>query len=169
MTFIACLDVDYREGSAHSACVVIDGWDAQAPARLATATHPAPAGYEPGAFYKRELPALLAVLARVAEPLAAIVIDGYVWLGRDGEPGLGARLYEAIARRTAVVGVAKTAFRGDDWSQQVLRGTSSRPLFVTAAGMDPSAAADAVRRMHGEHRIPTMLQLADASCRGRGA
>ena len=48
----------------------------------------------------------------------------------------------------------------------VLRGDSSRPLFVTAAGMNPHGAAELVRGMHGPHRVPTLLKRADQLARG---
>jgi len=48
----------------------------------------------------------------------------------------------------------------------VLRGDSSRPLFVTAAGMNADGAAELVRGMHGLHRLPTLLKRADQLARG---
>lgn len=165
MTHIACLDVDYRAETARAACVAFPAWDAAEPSRVVTATLPAFADYEPGAFYKRELPALLAVIDAARQDFDAIIVDGYVWLDNVGRPGLGARLHEALSRRVPIVGVAKTPLRGDTWSVRLLRGASRRPLLVTAAGMEAQAAADAVRAMHGEHRIPTMVRLADAACR----
>jgi len=47
----------------------------------------------------------------------------------------------------------------------VLRGDSRRPLYVTAAGLDPAAAALHVRSMHGPFRIPTLLKRVDQLCR----
>jgi deoxyribonuclease V len=124
------------------------------------------APYEPGAFYKRELPCLLEVLGLAPGPLDAVIVDGYVWLSRDGRPGLGARLFEALGGRTAVVGVAKTSFAGADFAAPVQRGASARPLYVTAAGMDANEAADRVREMAGAHRIPELLKRVDRLCRG---
>jgi deoxyribonuclease V len=46
-----------------------------------------------------------------------------------------------------------------------LRGDSSRPLYVTALGVDVETAAEDVRRMHGRFRLPTMLKRADRLCR----
>jgi deoxyribonuclease V len=109
------------------------------------------------------LPHLLKVLAEVREPLEAVVIDGYVWLGEE-KAGLGAHLYEALGRSVPVIGVAKTAFHSS-LAVPVLRGQSQRPLFVTAVGVDASAAAECVRRMHGPSRIPTLLNRVDRLCR----
>jgi deoxyribonuclease V len=128
--------------------------------------------YEPGSFYRRELPCLLAVLRSIPKAPTAAVIDGYVWLPPTGRPGLGAHLYEALGRRTPVVGIAKSAFAGVescDFVVPVLRGTSKRPLYVTAAGIGPHAAAREVSRMAGKHRIPDLVRIADQLARGKGA
>jgi deoxyribonuclease V len=123
------------------------------------------APYQPGQFYRRELPCLLSVLATVAEPLEAIVVDGYVWLS-DDRPGLGAHLYEALGHREAVIGVAKTRFAGAE-AEPVIRGGSRRPLYVSAAGLERAAAARHIERMHGTYRLPTLLRRVDQLCRGR--
>jgi deoxyribonuclease V len=93
-----------------------------------------------------------------------ILVDGYVWSGPD-KPGLGARLYESLDQSIPVIGVAKTPFRGDDWSIPVLRGKSRTPLHVTAAGLDPEEAAQHIRDMHGPHRLPEMLKQVDRAAR----
>jgi deoxyribonuclease V len=111
------------------------------------------------------LPILRAVLAQLAQTPAAILIDGYVQLDRAGLPGLGAHLYDALNSQTPVIGMAKTAFRNDNWSALVSRGESQNPLRVTAIGMDLHDAAENVRAMAGEHRIPAMLKLADQTAR----
>jgi deoxyribonuclease V len=162
---IACLDAAYRGERAVGAAVLITDWRAGAPIEIVTAAAEA-APYEPGAFYKRELPVLVAVLGRITVPLSAVVIDGYVWLDRAEEkPGLGAHLWQAIDRACPVMGVAKTAFADDHWSIPVLRGKSGRPLYVTAVGMGLDTAVEAVRSMAGAHRIPEMLKLADRKAR----
>ncbi|MCA9705979.1 MAG: endonuclease V, partial [Myxococcales bacterium] len=122
------------------------------------------APYVPGQLYLRELPCLLAVLERVARPLDAVLVDGYAVLDDLGRPGLGAHLHAALERRVPVVGVAKTHFRGST-AVEVLRGGSTRPLYVTAVGMGPERAAEGVGRMHGPHRIPTLLRRVDRLCR----
>src|SRR5439155_10587314 len=114
---------------------------------------------------KREMPCLLTVLAEVAEPLESIIVDGYVWLADEGTPGLGAHLFEALGEAVPVVGVAKTRFASARAARPVLRGDSQRPLFVTAAGIDVEAAAEHVRAMHGEFRLPTLLKRVDHLCR----
>jgi deoxyribonuclease V len=61
-----------------------------------------------------------------------------------------------------VIGVAKSAYRTATHAIPVLRGTSSRPLFVTAAGLPRDDAADLVRHMSGRFRVPDALRRADA-------
>lgn len=162
---LACADVAYRDGRAVAACLAFSHWRAAEPLRVVRATLDRVADYEPGSFYKRELPALLAVHSQLPTRPETVIIDGYVWLGDGGEPGLGAHLFEALERRAAIVGVAKTRFHQDRCSIPVLRGDSARPLYVTAAGMEPEAAAASIEAMHGPNRIPTLLRLADAACR----
>ncbi len=124
-----------------------------------------PPAYEPGAFYKRELPLLMEALDQAEMPISAVVIDGYVWLSADRKPGLGARLYEAVARRIPVIGVAKTVFRDDTWSEKVRRGASDAPLYVTSVGIDRADAARRIVGMSGEGRTPKLLSLADRQAR----
>jgi len=161
------MDVGYRDGDRGviAACVCFAAWSDGMAAREITRRYREPAAdYVPGAFWQRELPYLLD-LAGEAEthssaPLQAVIIDGYVWLDA-GKPGLGAHLYDALNARVAVVGVAKTKFHGATTAREVRRGASTRPLFVTAAGIETGAAADNVRNMHGTSRIPTLLGLVD--------
>jgi deoxyribonuclease V len=161
----ACVDAHYEPTAARGACVLFHDWSDAAPARELVASVPAPADYEPGKLYLRELPCLLAVLERVKEPLELVIVDGYVWLDADEKPGLGAHLHAAM--RVPVVGVAKTAFKGGDFAVPVLRGTSRKPLFVTAVGIAPEEAARCVEGMHGPHRLPTLLKRVDQLARSR--
>jgi deoxyribonuclease V len=160
---IACVDVDYRDDSAQAACVLLRDWTDADSACVYVERIAGVAPYQPGQFYRRELPCLLAVLAKVKEPLDAVIVDGYVWL-RHGTPGLGAHLYEALGGTVPIVGVAKTRFASAA-AEAVVRGTSRRPLFVTAAGMPLADAAAGVRHMHGPFRIPTLLRKVDQLAR----
>jgi deoxyribonuclease V len=164
---IAFVDVDYRGDEAAAACVLSAGWNDDVPARELVQRVLGVEPYVAGQFYKRELPCLLAVLGQVGEPIDLVVIDGYVWLADESRPGLGAHLYESLGKKVPIVGVAKTQFLSAKLAVPVVRGeANSRPLFVTAAGMDVSEAAARVRGMHGPHRIPTLLRRVDALCRG---
>jgi deoxyribonuclease V len=104
--------------------------------------------------------------ARCTTDVDIIVIDGYVWLNEQA-PGLGAHVYESFGGQVAVIGVAKSAFRSES-AIAVERGQSRQPLFVTAAGIAPSRAAELVRSMHGVYRIPTLLRRVDQLARRNG-
>jgi hypothetical protein len=90
--------------------------------------------YRPGEFWLRELPPLRAGLDGLTG-MALLVIDGYVDLDPDGRPGLGARARARDEFGVPVIGVAKSPFRTATHAISVLRGTSARPLYVTAAGI----------------------------------
>jgi deoxyribonuclease V len=166
---LACVDVDYRPTCVVTACVSFAAWTDGAPAAsVAVRSEGAAAAYVPGQFYRRELPYLLDVLARLAEVPDVIVVDGFVWLGPD-EPGLGAHLHEALGRRAAIVGVAKRPYRGASMNASMSasgrRGASETPLFVTSVGLPLDAAVAHVASMHGPHRVPTLLKLVDRLAR----
>ncbi len=167
---IACIDVDYKDDDsagtrATAACVVLEHWRAAAPVAEYLRELDEVAGYEPGQFYKRELPCALAVLELVTQAITQIVIDGYVVLDGAGTLGMGGYLHEALNRRLPIIGVAKNRFRANPAAIEVYRGGSRRPLFVTALGVDPRAAAGEVERMHNEYRLPTALKRVDRLCR----
>lgn len=160
---MAAFDVHYREDGVASAAAVC--FHDFADAAYSKAYHhilPVPGSYVPGAFFRRELPCILALLERIEIPLKVLLIDGYVRL--DARPGLGQHLFEACAGRCAVIGVAKSRYRGAQGAA-VHRGGSRRPLYVTAAGIDLESACRAIRRMHGPHRIPTLLRQVDRLAR----
>ncbi|MCB0008369.1 MAG: endonuclease V, partial [Anaerolineales bacterium] len=158
---IAAVDVGYQGSRALAACVLFPAWSAQAPASTHTAVVDDVKAYQPGEFWKRELPCILSVLRQLKSPPQTVVIDGYVWLDATHRAGLGAHLYEALDQQVAVVGVAKTAFRGSPHAAQVLRGKSHRPLYITAAGLPLAEAATAIRQMAGAHRLPELLKYVD--------
>jgi len=163
---ILCVDVDYRVTEVVAACVAIHGWaDASAAVEHVARFAEPPAAYEPGEFYKRELPYLTRAIAALATVPSVVVIDGYVWLGPD-RAGLGAHLHAALGQ-VPVVGVAKHHFAGATTAREVLRGGSKQPLYVTAAGLSVDAAAAAIASMHGPHRLPTWIKRADQLARGR--
>lgn len=162
---IVCVDVDYRAADVVAACVGCHDWPDAAPAfESVTRTAGAPPEYEPGAFYRRELPYLVAALGALPLAPRVVVVDGYVWLG-PGRPGLGAHLHAALGGGVEVVGVAKHRFEGASTAVPVLRGTSKQPLYVTTTDDDVAAAAAAVRAMHGPHRLPTLLKRVDRLAR----
>jgi deoxyribonuclease V len=161
---IAFLDVGYKGARARAACVLADSWESEVPNSTYVQDIDAVEPYDPGNFFRRELPCLLAVLRVLPSLPEVAVVDGYVWLSSARRPGLGAYLYHALGRHVPVVGIAKTAFvgaRSCDVVAQVRRGNSRQPLFVTATGMELAAAERGVRRMAGKHRIPDMMRIVD--------
>jgi deoxyribonuclease V len=162
---IVCLDVDYRAAEVVTACIGFHDWTDAAPVfESVTHTQGAPPEYESGAFYRRELPYLVAALAALTASPRIIVVDGYVWLA-PGRPGLGAHLHAALGGGSEIVGVAKRNFAGAVTAIPILRGASQQPLFVTATRADVAAVAGSVRAMHGAHRIPTLLKRVDRLAR----
>lgn len=119
--------------------------------------------YEPGALFRRELPCIRAVLT-LGPQLDLLVIDGYATLDPQGRPGLGAHASDAIG--VPVIGVAKTPFRTATHAAEVIRGIATRPLYITAAGLEVTKAAQIVRTMAGPNRIPDALARVDRLARG---
>ena len=155
----AAVDAHYPDtGGARAAAVLAT--DAAFAHVLAerTAVIPWVAPYRPGEFYLRELPPLRAVLDDLSG-LSLLVVDGYADLDPGGRPGLGAHAHAEFG--IPVIGVAKSRFRTATHAVPVKRGSSVRPLFVTAAGMPAADAADLVRRMAGRYRLPDALRRAD--------
>jgi deoxyribonuclease V len=161
-----CLDVDYRGDHAVAAGVLFHDWTDAVAAGEVVERVSAVEAYVPGQFFRRELPCLCAVLARVRDPIELILIDGYVWLADEAQPGLGGHLCETLGKSTPIIGVAKSRFRSAGSAISVFRGNEAmRPLFITAAGMDVREAAGHVQTMHGPYRIPTLLKRVDSLCR----
>jgi deoxyribonuclease V len=161
MTLVA-VDVDYRSQGAMVAAVGFTAWTDAVPRWEVIHPIDQVAAYEPGAFYKRELPCVVAVIERTPEAATVVIVDGYVWLG-DDKPGLGAYLHQATG--LPVIGVAKTCFHSAQ-AVEVVRGTEARrPLYISTAGLDVWEAAECIAQMHGPHRIPTLLKYVDTLCR----
>jgi deoxyribonuclease V len=159
----AAVDVHYLSTGGARAAAVLTA-DAAFARVLAerTVVVPQVPPYRPGEFYLRELPPLRAVLEDLSG-LALLVVDGYADLDPGGRPGLGAHAHAAFG--IPVIGVAKSRFRAATHAVPVLRGSSGRPLFVTAAGIPVADAADLVRRMAGRYRLPDALRRADTLAR----
>lgn len=162
----AALDVDYRGDGAVAACVAFRDWQDGEPTRIVRVAVPTPERYRAGRFYRRELPCLLTVLDEAGLKFDTIVVDGYVHLRPEVGTGLGARLAQALSYSTVIIGVAKSPLRIADRFTAIIRGRSSKPLFVSALGCPLEDAAREVQGMHGRYRIPTILRLADRCARG---
>lgn len=163
---LACFDVQYHDDYALAAGLTIASWSAATPDREWVERVQPIEPYLSGQFYRRELPCLVQLLARLPQLPEVAVIDGFVWLGDEEHPGLGGHLYRHFGGRMAVVGVAKTEFHGAAPVLAILRGQSAKNLYVSAAGMDLTEAAASVRIMAGNHRLPTLLRRVDQLCRG---
>ncbi len=159
----AAVDVHYLgTGGARAAAVLAaDAAFAHVLAERTAVVARVPA-YRPGEFYLRELPPLRAVLDDLSG-LGLLVVDGYADLDPAGLPGLGVHAHAEFG--IPVIGVAKSRFRTATHAVPVVRGSSVRPLFVTAAGMPAADAADLVRRMAGRYRLPDALRRADTLAR----
>jgi deoxyribonuclease V len=159
----AAVDVHYPStgGARAAAILAADAAFAHVLAER-TAVIPQVPPYQPGQFYRRELPPLHAVLDDLSG-LGLLVVDGYADLDPSGRPGLGAHAHAEFG--IPVIGVAKSRFRTATHAVPVVRGSSVRPLFVTAAGMSAADAADLVRRMVGRRRLPDALRRADTLAR----
>jgi deoxyribonuclease V len=162
----AAVDVHYPASGGARAALVLAGDRTFAKIVAEKTTFVASvAPYVPGQFLRRELPPLRAVLDGVAG-IELLVIDGYVDLDPDGRPGLGAHAHAEFG--FPVIGVAKTPFTAATHAIPVLRGRATRPLYVTAAGIPVADAAEMVRVMSGEFRVPDALRRVDALSRGAG-
>ena len=164
---IFATDVGYNDekGTALAAGVVFEHWRSETPLREYTVEVDGVAPYEPGSFYKRELPCLRALFDLVEEDISLFVVDGHTWL-QNRRPGLGHHLWDDLGRNLPVVGIAKRPFI-EGCAEQVLRGQSKNPLWVTSVGVNVQDASRGVRNMHGPFRIPTILKRVDAMSRGR--
>jgi deoxyribonuclease V len=127
-----------------------------------TAVIPRAPPYRPGEFYRRELLPLRAVLEALTG-LGLLVADGCADLDPNGRPGLGAHAYAEFG--IPVIAVVKSHFRATIHAVPVVRGSSGRPLFVTATRMPAAEAADLVRRMADRYRLPDTLRRADTLAR----
>ena len=165
---IVAIDVHYRpDGSATAAALCFPSWESGETVEELVLEIEEVAQYVPGQFYLRELPCILRVLADIKCPYDCIVIDGYVVLGKDRRPGLGMHLWNALDRKIPVIGVAKSRVRETPEEAKLFRGSSTRPLYVTAIGVPLDEAKACIGRMHGSHRIPALLKRVDWVCRGR--
>ena len=162
---ILAIDVDYRDREAFAVGVEFNSWQDERPEHIFSSRLHDVEDYEPGKFYKRELPCILQLLREHSLTPAIILIDGFVFLDGDSKPGLGKHLYDALSGNSAVIGVAKQPYKGIADEYRVYRGKSTMPLYVTAAGISTETAKSHITAMHGQFRIPTQIKLADQMSR----
>jgi deoxyribonuclease V len=159
----AALDVYYRDHTAKAVALLFRHWTDEKPSATYSKEIDPVEAYEPGRFYKRELPCLLLLLEEMdLRTMEVLLIDGYVYLDENGRYGLGGYLYEALNRAVPVIGIAKTSYYSRPKNIVALkRGKSNRPLYITAIGMDVEKAARCLESMAGGYRIPKLLRQLD--------
>jgi deoxyribonuclease V len=160
---ILATDVHYKDNTAKAVGALITNWTDAVAHHHVIRYIDAVEEYVSGSFYKRELPCLLEIIKDVdLQQISYIIVDGFVVLDDAGKPGLGAYLYESLPVKVPVIGVAKTNYHQNmKYVVPVMRGTTERPLFVTAIGTGLQQAADHILHMHGEYRLPTVLKELD--------
>jgi deoxyribonuclease V len=166
---ILAVDVHYSENNGVAAGVLFENWQDEKAQKECVSLIEGVAGYEPGNFFKRELPCVLKLIAEHHLKPEIIIVDGYVFLDGFSKTGLGKHLYDALNGEVAVVGIAKKRFKDIDARFEVYRGSSRKPLYVTAVGIDLEQAKRNVRTMHGVNRLPTLIKRVDQISRGLSA
>ena len=164
---ILAFDVFYNGNIAQAVGVGFEFWSDQIPKVVYKELVIGIEEYEPGEFYKRELPCIERLLNKInLKSVTCIIVDGYVYLDDSGKPGLGAHLYHRCESLIPVIGVAKTPYYNNTKNVKLVhRGESTKPLYVSAIGMDAEEAARNIQNMHGEFRIPTILRKLDTLSR----
>lgn len=160
------IDVQYEKNSALAAGIIFEHWESDIVFKKVVKEIKHVEPYEPGSFYKRELPCILALLEIIPETLDTIIIDGFVTLGANHADGLGMHLYRALDEAIPIIGVAKKSFKDTPKDCEIFRGHSSKALYVTSVGIDNESAKNFISKMHGRFRLPTLLKMVDQLCRG---
>ncbi|UVD78983.1 endonuclease V [Myroides albus] len=160
---ILAVDMYYYEAGAKVVGVLFESFDSKAPIDIIKKLLPPQKEYEPGAFYKRELPCILELVNTLnREYIELIIVDGYVYLDDHKKKGLGSYVFEALDTKIPVIGVAKSYFfTSAQLVAQVYRGESKKPLYVSAVGIELNKAKEYIQQMHGEYRMPYLLKLMD--------
>ena len=158
---ILAIDVHYENSRGVAAGVAFEHWEAQTPTSTYISHIDGVSEYIPGQFFKRELPCILQLIREYSLTPATVVIDGYVYLDDKNKPGLGKYLYDELQGSASVIGVAKTAFTGISSENELYRGNSKRPLYITCEGEPLAEARKHIASMFGKHRIPFLLKQAD--------
>ena len=124
---IAGTDVafDKVSGLTHAAVVVVDA-ASLAPVECAGASVPTTFPYIPGLLSFREIPALLACFARIAEPPDVILCDGQ---GIAHPRGAGLASHLGLALDIPTVGCAKSRLVGDHDEPSPERGGRAELLY----------------------------------------
>ena len=160
---ILAVDTYYQGSIARTSGLIIDDWQSEHPSEIFNNTFTVDEDYVPGEFFRRELPCILDLLKEIdPTKYELIIVDGYVILDAEGKKGLGGYLHEALDVKVPIIGVAKNPYHQvDSFATKILRGDSSKALYITSVGIQQDVAAERIKSMHGEHRIPTILKQVD--------
>ena len=162
---IIAIDVDYKVSYAIAAGVVFDSWDSPNESNSVTTKITNIEEYIPGKFYKRELPCITKLIENHNILPDVIIVDGFVYLDGEEQPGLGKYVFDYYSGRIPIVGVAKAPYKDISDKYSIFRGESKKPLYVTSAGFELENAKGFIMNMAGNHRLPTMLKKVDNLCR----
>ncbi len=160
---ILAFDTYYFENKAKTVGISFEDWTDERPNNIYNEIIKDVPDYEPGAFYKRELPCILSLLQNInLNNITYIIVDSFVLLNDNDKLGLGGYLYYELDQKIPVIGVAKSGFHENKKNvKELLRGKSKKPLFVSAIGLELIEAYNKIKSMHGDYRMPTLLQILD--------
>ncbi len=160
---ILAFDTYYFENKAKTVCVSFENWTDEQPTQIYSEVIEGVPDYEPGAFYKRELPCIMSLLKNInLNEVSCIIVDSFVLLNDMGKLGLGGYLYNELDKKTPIIGVAKSGFHENKKNvKELIRGESKKPLYISAIGLELQEAYEMVNAMHGDYRMPTLLQILD--------
>lgn len=160
---ILAFDTYYFGEKAYTVCLEFESWESDSYINCYSEIKTGVKEYISGEFYKRELPCILSLLSKInLANVEYIIIDGFVYVDDEGKLGLGGHLSESINFAIPVIGLAKTDFASIKMKKfSIIRGESTKPLYISAIGLDLENAANLVKSMHGDFRIPTLLKKLD--------
>ncbi len=160
-------DVYYFDDKAKTVALCFEEWTDETPSKIFSEIITGVEEYQPGQFYKRELPCLISLLKQIdIDKISEIIVDSFVILDDTGKYGLGGYLFEYLNKKIPVIGVAKSNFcPNKTLKRAIYRGESKKPLYVSALGIDLNIAAEHILNMAGKYRIPTLLKQVDALTR----
>lgn len=158
---ILAVDIHYRHTLAIAGGIVFADWTAQQEDAVYRSELRIDQDYIPGEFYRRELPCILCLIEEHKLVPDTVVVDGYVYLDGFCLPGLGKHLFDALAGRASIIGVAKRRLIHTPDETTLYRGQSRRPLYITSVGISLDMAKSLISSMHGPFRIPYLLKRVD--------
>ncbi len=160
---ILAFDTYYFDNRAKTVCIAFDSWLDENNYIVHSELTANVEEYQPGEFYKRELPCILSLIDKInLKKVEAIVVDGFVYLDDNQKLGLGGHLFNQLHETIPIIGVAKTNFATLNKNKRELkRGKSIKPLYITSVGIDVDKATKLIERMSGANRIPTLLKKLD--------